>query len=338
MNMIKTAIATALLSSACIFSIGAAQAEIVLKVGHSAQPTFHMHKTWLKFAELVEQGSKGEIKVEVYPADQMGTSLEQLEYTQEGTLDMCSEDISLLETSDKSFGASSMPYVFTSRDQALTVLNEGAFADYLKQKMEDLNLKGIGITENGFRQITNSKKPISSPADLKGMKIRTMQIDSHITAYKQFGANPTPMAFGEVYSALQQGVVDGQDNPLSQIAAVRLYEVQKYLTMANIVFSADIVAMNLAKYNSLSPEYQQLINDSMKAAFAYQQEIIKSEEATYIDFFKDQGLEVTILTPEQIQVFKDEVEKVRSSMVADVGPESWEILSKAIADYDASHK
>lgn len=336
MNFIQKALIAAAIAG--ISAMSAAQAEIVLKVGHSAQPTFHMHKAWLKFADLVKEGSKGEIKVEVYPADQMGSSLEQLEYTQEGTLDMSSEAMSLLSTWDKAFGVTEMPYVFTSREQALTVLNEGSFGKFLSDKMADIGLKNLGVTENGFRQITNNAHSVTKPSDLKGLKIRTMQVDSHIIAYKQFGANPAPMAFGEVYSALQQGVVDGQDNPLSQIATSRFYEVQKFLTMANIVFSADVVVMNKAKFDSLSPEYQKLIEESMKKALAYQQEIIKSEEKDYIDFFRKNGLTVDELTPEQVSVFKAEVEKVRPEMVKAVGQENWDTLNKAIDEYNKSHK
>lgn len=336
MNFVQKALlATAI---AGVAALSSAQAETVLKVGHSAQPTFHMHKAWLKFAELVNEGSKGEIKVEVYPADQMGSSLEQLEYTQEGTLDMSSEAMSLLSTWDKAFGVTEMPYVFTSREQALTVLNEGSFGKFLSDKMADIGLKNLGVTENGFRQITNNVHSVTKPSDLKGLKIRTMQVDSHIIAYKQFGANPAPMAFGEVYSALQQGVVDGQDNPLSQIATSRFYEVQKFLTMANIVFSADVVVMNKAKFDALSPEHQKLIEDSMKKALAYQQEIIKAEEKDYISFFRKNGLTVDELTPEQVAVFKAEVEKVRPEMVKAVGQENWDTLNKAIAEYNASHK
>lgn len=336
MKILKATVIAAVLASVSVLS--QAQAEIVLKVGHSAQPAFHMHKAWLKFQELVQNGSNGEIKVEIYPADQMGTSLEQVEYTQEGTLDLCSEALPLLATWDPGFGVAEMPYVFTSREQALSVLNEGPFAEYIAKKMEELNFKDLGVPENGFRQITNNVRPITKPEDLKGLKIRTMQVDSHITAYKQFGANPSPMAYGEVYSALQQGVVDGQDNPLSHIASSRFYEVQKYLTVANIVFSADVVLMNLDKFNSLKPEYQKLLQDSMKQSLEYQQGIIKAEEADYIDFFRKEGLEVNVLTPEQIKVFQGEVDKVRGEMVAKVGQENWDMLQKAIADYDAAHK
>lgn len=338
MQFLKTSLAVASAAvMAATFSTEAAAEQIVLKVGHSAQPTFHMHKAWQKFAELVENGSNHEIKVEIYPADQLGTSLEQMEYVQEGTLDLCSEAMSLLSTWDKAFGTTEMPYVFTSRDQALTILNDSDFSRYLDGKMAEIGFKGLGVPENGFRQITNNVRSINTPDDLKGLKIRTMQVDSHIRAYKEFGANPAPMAFGEVYSALQQGVVDGQDNPLAQIATSRFYEVQKFLTVANIVFSADVCVMNLDKFNSLKPEYQKLLQDSMKAALDYQQGIIKSEEKDYIDFFKKQGLTVNILTPEQMEQFKARVENVRGDMVKEVGEDNWKVLTDAIAKYNAAH-
>lgn len=335
MKMIKTIISIVTLSSFCF--IGHAQAATTLKVGHSAQTTFHMHKAWEKFADLVEKGSNGEIKVQLYPADQMGNSLEQLEYVQEGTLDMSSQSMSLLATWDRTFGITEMPYVFTSREQALSVLN-GDFGKYLFGKLEALDLKGIAIAENGFRQISNNRQPIYQPSDLKGMKVRTMQVDSHIMAYKQFGANPTPMAFGEVYSALQQGVVDGQDNPLSQIVTSRFYKVQKYISMVNIVYSTDVVVMNLDKYNAMSASNQKLVNDSMKQAMDYQQELIKQEENGYVAFLEKEGLKVNTLNIDQMNMFKAEVDKVRGNMVKDVGEDNWKLLEKHINDYNAAHK
>jgi tripartite ATP-independent transporter DctP family solute receptor len=335
MKMIKNIISIVTLSSVCF--IGQAQAATTIKVGHSAQTSFHMHKAWEKFADLVDKGSNGDIKVQIYPADQMGSSLEQLEYVQEGTLDMSSQSMSLLATWDRTFGITEMPYVFTSREQALSVLN-GEFGQYLFGKLEPLDLKGIAIAENGFRQISNNRQPIYQPSDLKGMKVRTMQVDSHIMAYKQFGANPTPMAFGEVYSALQQGVVDGQDNPLSQIVTSRFYEVQKYISMVNIVYSTDVVVMNLDKYNALSADQRKLVNDSMKQAMDYQQELIKQEENGYVAFLEKEGLKVNMLTLDQMNLFKAEVDKVRGNMVKDVGEENWKLLEKHLNAYNEAHK
>lgn len=335
MTMIKKIISIVTFSSLCF--IGSTQAAShTIKVGHSAQTSFHMHKAWEKFADLVDKGSNGEIKVQIYPADQMGSSLEQLEYVQEGTLDMTSQSMSLLATWDRAFGITEMPYVFTSREQALGVLN-GEFGQTLFKGLEPLELKGIAFAENGFRQITNNRKPIYEPSDLKGLKIRTMQVESHILAYRQFGANPTPMAFGEVYSALQQGVVDGQDNPLSQIVTSRFYEVQKYVSLVNIVYSTDVVVMSLAKYNALPANYQALIDDSMKQAMDYQQELIKQEEAGYVSFLEEQGLKVNALTLEQMNMFKAEVDKVRDKMVKDVGEDNWKLLEKHIDAYNKAN-
>lgn len=336
MKIMKKVMSIVALSSLCF--IGSTHAaSYTIKVGHSAQTSFHMHKAWEKFADLVEQGSNGEINVQIYPADQMGNSLEQLEYVQEGTLDMTSQSMSLLATWDRAFGITEMPYVFTSREQALGVLN-GEFGKTLFKGLEPLELKGIAFAENGFRQITNNRKPIYEPADLKGLKIRTMQVESHILAYRQFGANPTPMAFGEVYSALQQGVVDGQDNPLSQIVTSRFYEVQKYVSLVNIVYSTDVVVMSLAKYNALPANYQALIDNAMKQAMDYQQALIKQEEAGYVSFLEEQGLKVNSLTLEQMNMFKAEVDKVRDKMVKDVGEDNWALLEQHIEAYNTQHK
>lgn len=335
MKIFRTAVSAALLCTVCLVSC--ADARLVLRAGHSAQPSFHMHKAWLKFQELVQKGSHGEINIEIYPADELGTSLEQLENTKNGRQDLCSEALPLLGTWYPGFGAAEMPYIFTSRDQALGVLNTGSFAERLSGQMESLNLKNLGIAENGFRQITNNVRPVTKPEDLKGLRIRTMEVPSHIAAYDQFGAIPVPMGFGEVYEALRQGKVDGQDNPLSQIAASHFYEVQKYLTVANIVFSADVVVMNMDKYMALKPEHQELLKNSMKEALEYQQTLIKAEEQEDLEFFRQQGLKVNILSEEQIKVFQAEVDKIRGLMIAKVGQKNWEALQQGIAEYNAAH-
>ncbi len=336
MLKIKTLLTT------CAIAVGlmtgnAVAAKVTLKISHGATETFHMHKAWVKFKELMEAGSKGEIEVLIFPNGQMGHDREALEFTQEGTLDITSPTVSVLSGWDKAFSTSEIPYMFADRETAMAAFN-GPYGEFLDKRAQALGLKVIGWSENGFRHISNSKRAILKPDDLQGLKVRTMQVDLHLETFKHLGANPTPMAFGEVYSALQQGVVDGQENPLIRLITERFMEVQKYASTTSHVYSMHILPMNLAKYNSLSDEHKKLLAASMKTALDYQMEIIKKEDAEVIDQLRKGGMQVDVLTPEQIQVFRDKVKEIYPKLRSMVDPEAFDVLVKTIADIEAGKK
>ena len=337
MMKFKTLLATCALAAGVAFTGNAYAAKVTLKISHGATETFHMHKAWVKFKELMEKGSNGEIEVQIFPNGQMGHDREALEFTQDGTLDVTSPTVSVLSGWDKAFATSEIPYLFADRETAMAAFN-GPYGEFLDQRAQKLGLKVIGWSENGFRHISNSKRPITKPDDMKGLKIRTMQVDLHLETFKHLGANPTPMAFGEVYSALQQGVVDGQENPLIRLITERFMEVQKYASTTSHVYSMHILPMNLAKYESLSDEHKKLLADSMKQALEYQMEIIKKEDAEVIDQLRKGGLTVDVLTPEQIEVFREKVKEIYPKLRDMVDPEAFDLLVKTIADIEAKKK
>ena len=299
---------------------GNAWAEVTIKVGHGAAETYHMNKAWLKFKEIVEKDSNNEIKVNIFPNGQLGGDRELIEAVQSGIVDMTCPVVEVMADLDPSFSAPGLPYMFSGRADALKALN-GEFGHKLLAKTDQYGIKGLGWMENGIREITSNKGPIEKPSDLKGIKIRTMQVEAHIDAFKAMGANPTPMSFNEVYSALQQGVVDAQENPLGHIFSSRFYEVQKFLTMSNHVYSTHIVLANPDFYNGLSDKDRQIVNSALTQAIDYQQQVIASEEKQQLDAIQAAGVKITNLTPEQVDEFKKVTAPIREKYLKQVDPE-----------------
>lgn len=308
----------------------AASAETVIKVGHGAAEAFHMHRALLKFEELVEAGSNGEIDVQIFPSSQMGPDREMIEGVQTGVLEMAIPPSSFFAGWDPAFAVIELPYMYASKDIAFDVL-DGDAGDQMLARVENQGLVGLGWLELGVRNVTNNVRPVATPEDLEGVKLRTMKVPAHVATFETLGANPTPMNFGEVYSALQQGVIDGQENPLALITSQRFYEVQKYLSTTGHVFAVYMPVMSQFFYDSLSAEHQQLVKDSMAASRAYQAELVAAEDAAQLETIRAAGVEVLELTAEQRQVFADKTESVRLKYRDEVGPEAYDAWVGAVA-------
>ncbi|WP_164659565.1 TRAP transporter substrate-binding protein [Tropicibacter sp. Alg240-R139] len=320
------------------FTLGfalSASAGTVIKIGHGASETFHMHRAMLKFEELVEAGSGGEIDVQIFPSSQMGPDREMIEGVQTGVLEMAIPPSSFFAGWDPAFAVVELPYMYASKNIAFKVL-EGEAGDSMIARLDKQGLVGLGWLELGVRNVTNNVRPIASPEDLEGVKLRTMKVPAHVATFETLGANPTPMNFGEVYSALQQGVIDGQENPLAIITSQRFYEVQKHLSTTGHVFAVYIPVISQMAFNGLSADHQQLLRDSMAAAGAYQQELVSSEDAEQLETIRAAGVEVLELTAEQRQAFADKTESVRLQYRDEVGAEAYDAWVAAVAAASAS--
>ena len=317
---------SAVLSAGLAF---AASAETVIKIGHGAAESFHMHRALLKFEELVETGSNGEIDVQIFPSSQMGPDREMIEGVQTGVLEMAIPPSSFFAGWDPAFAVIELPYMYASKDIAFDVL-DGAAGDGMLARVENQGLVGLGWLELGVRNVTNNVRPIASPQDLEGVKLRTMKVPAHVATFESLGANPTPMNFGEVYSALQQGVIDGQENPLAIITSQRFYEVQKYLSTTGHVFAVYMPVVSKPFFDSLSAEHQQLIRASMARARAHQAALVAAEDASQLDEIRSAGVEVLELTAEQRQAFADQTESVRLQYRDEVGAEAYDAWVAAV--------
>lgn len=307
-----------------------ASAETVIKIGHGANEQFHMHRAMVRFEELVEAGSNSDIDVQIFPSSQMGPDREMIEGVQTGVLEMAIPPSSFFAGWDSSFAVVELPYMYASKDIAFEVLQSEAGNNMLA-RLEGLDLVGLGWMELGVRHVTNNVRPITKPEDLEGIKLRTMKVPAHVDTFKALGANPTPMNFGEVYSALQQGVIDGQENPIALIDSQRFYEVQKHISLTGHVFAVYIPVISKPFMDSLSSEYQQLVRESMAKAIEYQQELVTSEEAAQLDKIRDSGVNVVELSAEQRQVFANRTDSVRVQYRDEVGAEAYDAWVAAVA-------
>ena len=307
-----------------------ASAGTTIKVGHGAAEAFHMHRALLKFEELVEAGSGGEIDVQIFPSSQMGPDREMIEGVQTGVLEMAIPPSSFFAGWDPAFAVIELPYMYASKDIAFDVL-DGSAGDGMLSRVENQGLVGLGWLELGVRNVTNNVRPVATPEDLEGVKLRTMKVPAHVATFETLGANPTPMNFGEVYSALQQGVIDGQENPLAIITSQRFYEVQKYLSTTGHVFAVYMPVISKPFFYSLSAEHQNLVKDSMAAARDHQAQLVASEDAAQLEQIRAAGVEVLELTAEQRQVFADKTESVRLQYREKVGAEAYDNWVSAVA-------
>lgn len=251
-----------------------------------------------KFKEVAEAESNGSLLVELYPDNMLGDDRVAIETTALGDIDIGVSSTSPIATMYSDFYIFDSPYLFLSPDDAYSKL-DGETGQKILDGMESIGLKGLCFWENGFRNLTNNTKEIRVPADIENMKIRTMENEVHLAAWKAFGANPTPMAFTEVFTALQQGAIDGQENPIGIIDANKFTEVQKYVSLTEHVYTPYIVCMNLEKFNSLTEEQQQAIDKATEASLEYQREQSQSIEKEILDGIADQGVMVAELTQEE---------------------------------------
>ena len=232
--------------------------KFVLKLGHTGAPDHHYQVGSVKFAELVAKKTNGNVEIKVFPADQLGKQRQLVEGAQLGTVDMVLTSDTLLSSFEPTVGVLNLPFLFKDMNQVSAVL-DGPVGKKLDDALSKKGLVVIGWWENGFRHITNSRQPINTPADLKGLKIRTPESNVVLETFNAYGASATPMSFGELYSALQLKTVDGQENPTTHVLSQKYYEVQKYLTLTNHILVAEPLVMSAKVYKTLPAEYQKAL-------------------------------------------------------------------------------
>lgn len=262
------------------------------KLGHVGPPTHPYQLGALKFAELVKQGTQGKIVIDVFPSSQLGNERDLIEGMQLGTVDFVLSSTGPMAAFDPKFGAPDLPFIFRDLNHAYAVL-DGAVGKELFAALEKKGITGLAWFENGFRQVTNSRRAIEKAEDLKGLKIRTMENPIHVAFFKELGVDPTPMAFGEVFSALEQKVVDGQENPVTAVLAAKFFEVQKYLAMTGHVYTAVPLMVRSDLFASFTPEQKKVILDAAREASRYERQLLADQEKTGIEELKKKGMTIT---------------------------------------------
>jgi TRAP-type transport system periplasmic protein len=260
----------------------------LIRFGHGAAESNERHLAVMKFKELVEEKSQGTLKVQVYPSEQLGSEAEMIESVTFNDLQMVAS--SAFSQYDQRISVFELPYLFDSYEEAWSVLDGEIGQEVSKPFLED-NLRIIAYFENGFRHVT-SNVPIEKPEDLKGLKIRTPEFPLSVSTFKALGANPTPMAFGELYMALQQGTVDAQENPIANIYASKFNEVQDYLNMTKHQYMPLPVAISEEFWQALTPEEQKIIEISAREAAQFHRDILRENEEKMISELQAAGMEI----------------------------------------------
>ncbi|HUH93948.1 MAG TPA: TRAP transporter substrate-binding protein [Casimicrobiaceae bacterium] len=270
---------------------GSAAAQTTLRINIALAQSSHYGVAVDTFAREVERRTGGRYKVQTFYSAALGAERESVEAVQLGTLDLTLTSTGPLPNFVPEIAILDIPFLFRDYAHARAVL-DGPIGQELLAKFPAQGMVGLAWGENGFRHMTNSKRPVNGPEDLRGLKMRTMENPIHIEAYRQFGILPTPMAFTEVFTALQQGTVDGQENPLSVITAAHLDQVQKYLTLTGHVYSPAVFLMNKARWDSLSPADKQAFLDAAKEGVKANRARVDDDERKAVTDLRAHGMTV----------------------------------------------
>ena len=302
----------------------------VIKAGHAASKDHFAQKSFEKFKELVEKNSNGRIKVEIYPNGELGGEREMLEKLLLGDLTMMAPSSAPLEAVSQDIVIWDIPYLFKDHETAYRVL-DGEVGQEVLDSFSDKGIIGLAYWENGFRQLTNDKRPITSVKDMKGLKIRTLESPIQIGMWSLTGAETKPLDFTKLYKALQEHIVDAEDTPLSLMYAQKFYEVQKYLTLTDHTYSPWPVVMNKQFFDGLPADLQKVVREAAIETRDYNRKLSKEDEAKSLKLLKQKGMEVTELTDKQKAEFKDAMSGIYPEVKADVGEELFDKLMKEVS-------
>ncbi|RYF30340.1 MAG: TRAP transporter substrate-binding protein [Comamonadaceae bacterium] len=279
-----------------------------------------------KFADLVAAKSGGKLKVNLFPNAVLGSDPQNLSAVRGGTLDFTTMATGLLAGLNKEFMVFDFPFLFRDFKEAYA-LSDGPIAKSLLAKLNDQGVVGLGIWDLGFRNITNSRRPITKPEDLEGQKLRVIASPIYIETFKALGANPVPMTFGEVYGALESRAIDGQDNPVAVIESAKFAEVQKFLSLTRHLYTGMPLLMSKKTWDALSPEERTLIQTAANEAKVEERKAIQVQETEAIDRLR-KAMQVNEVSAPELERMRQKVQPVVQKFAVEVG----ENLSKQVAD------
>jgi len=262
-----------------------------------------------RFAELVSSKSGGKMQVKLHGSGKLGGDLAVISSLQGGTVEMLITTPGLLTGVVKDFESIDLPFVFNSVAEASAVL-DGPFGAKLYDKLPEKGLVGLAYWDFGFRNVTNSKRPIAKLEDFSGLKIRVVQSPVYVDLFTALGANAVPMPWPELYSALEQKAVDGQENPASAIASAKFNEVQKYLTLTRHTYNPQAVLISKKFWDRLSDAEKKIIRDAMNETTPYQRQVSRATDEASIDTLKKAGMQVTEVAPAELARMREAVKPV----------------------------
>ena len=283
---------------------GAAYAQQEVKLGYALATTSHYGVAAEKWQEVVEAETDGRYVFRHFPSSGLGGEREVIEGVQLGTVEATIVSSGTLSNFVPETGVFDIPFLFRDLAHARAVL-DGPIGQEILAKFDDVGLVALAWGEQGFRHITNNRNAIAGPADVAGLKLRTMENPTHITAFEALGAAPTPMAWPEVIGALQQGTIDGQENPLSVITSAKLSEVQKYLTLSGHVYSPAMLLVSKQLWDGMSEEDQEIFRNAASEAVTAMRGFVDDVETSGVAQLKEAGMDVGELSAEQKAMFQN---------------------------------
>ena len=279
-----------LLVAAALTGSGGALAQVELKLGHVGEPGSLFQKSSDEYAKRVNAKLAGKVKVVVYGSSQLGGDKELIQKLKLGTVDMAVPSTVMTSEVDL-FGLFELPYMVKDRAHMAKIEKE-VFWPSLAPAAEKKSLKILAVWENGYRHITNNKHPIKVPDDLKGIKLRVPEGKWRVKMFQEYGANPSPMKFSELFTALQTGVMDGQENPFTQIYSAKLQEVQKYLSLSGHVYTPAYLVVGSRKYGALPADVRKVLEDTARETQAFVYETAMRDENELLGKLKQAGMQV----------------------------------------------
>ena len=270
----------------------AAQAQVTLKIGYATNKESHYGVGSTVFCDEVEKNTQNRYKCQQFPSSALGGEREQIEAVQLGTQDLVNTSTGPVGNFVPEVKIVDIPFLFRDYDHARKVM-DGPIGQDILSKFPSKGIIALGWTENGFRHMTNSKRDIVKPADAAGLKMRTMENKVHMDGYRTFGILPTPMAFPELFGALQQGTVDGQENPIPVILASKFSQVQKHLSLTGHVYSPALLLMSPRTWNKLTEADKKVFLEAAKKAGAAQRKKVNDDENSGIAQLEKEGVKVT---------------------------------------------
>jgi tripartite ATP-independent transporter DctP family solute receptor len=299
--MLKT-----LVAAAAVAAFGLAQAQVqdrTFKLGLQNPKGHPLEQGATKFAEIVAAKSGGKLKVNVFPGGTLGGDQQTVSALQGGTVEITVLNSGILASQVKDFSVFDFPFMFANAREADAVV-DGPFGQKLHARLADKGIVGLAYWELGFRNLTNSRKPINTVDDIAGLKLRVIPNAINVDWVRALGANPTPLAFPELYAALEQRAVDGQENPLSVINANKFFEVQKHLALTNHQYNPQSFIFSKRVWDTLSADEKKIVADAAVEAGAFQRQVNREAAAGQLDALRKAGMQVTELSPAELAKFR----------------------------------
>ena len=289
-----------------------------LKFGYSVQEAHPLGKGATRFAQLLAEKSGGKIKVKNYPATQLGSEVQMISATQGGVQEMVGVSSAPLVGIVKDFALFDLPFMFANEKEVDAVV-DGPISGQLFDKLAGKGLIGLCFWENGFRHITNSKRPIAKLDDLRGLKIRTMQNPVYVDMFNTLGANSVPMAWPEVYAALETKAIDAQENPFAIVSTNKIDEVQKYLSVTKHAYSPYAVMVGAKFWDKLTPTERTIFKDSCTEARDYQRKTGRDEDVKTLAELKTRGMLINEVPAEAVALMKQQLKPVTDKYTREIG-------------------